>query len=73
LSRLNLETIILKRIQKMYDIDVRVYKDWTDQEIQAERFRLQALASEASAVIGVLNTELLHRAIALGDTKDGKT
>jgi hypothetical protein len=57
----------------MYDIDVRVYKNWTDQEIQAERFRLQALASEASAVIGVLKTELLHRAIALGVTKDGKT
>ena len=57
----------------MDDIDVRVYKDWTDQEIQAELFRLQALASEASAVIGVLKTELLHRAIALGVTKDGKT
>jgi hypothetical protein len=44
------------------DIDQRVYKDWTDQEIQAERFRLQALASEASAIIGVLKTELFYRA-----------
>jgi hypothetical protein len=46
------------------DIDQRVYKGWTDQEIQTERFRLQAVASEASAVIGVLKTELLHRAIS---------
>tara|TARA_R110000851_G_scaffold178010_10_gene324947 strand:- start:929 stop:1228 length:300 start_codon:yes stop_codon:yes gene_type:complete len=52
------------------NIDDRIFCRWTDQELQAERFKLQKEASEASAKIGAIKAELMHRAL---ESKEGRT